>query len=72
MAVGTADEVRITKPVELALGDGGFRVFIAEGGREALQKAETYRPDVVLQDITMPDLDGIEVMRELRERDRCR
>jgi two-component system KDP operon response regulator KdpE len=62
------DEVRITKLVELALGDEGFRVITAEGGREALEKAETYRPDVVLLDIMMPDLDGIEVMRELRER----
>jgi two-component system KDP operon response regulator KdpE len=62
------DEVRITKLVELALGDEGFRVITAEGGREALEKAETYRPDVVLLDIMMPDLDGIEVMRELRAR----
>ena len=62
------DETRITKLVELALGDEGFRVITADGGREALQKAEEYRPDVVLLDIMMPDLDGIEVMRELRER----
>ena len=62
------DEARITKLVELALSDEGFRVITAEGGREALQKAEEYRPDVVLLDIMMPDLDGIEVMRELRER----
>ena len=62
------DEPRITKLVELALGDEGFRVVTAEGGREALEKAEEYRPDVILLDIMMPDLDGIEVMRELRER----
>ena len=62
------DETRITKLVELALGDEGFRVVTAAGGREALEKAEEYRPDVILLDIMMPDLDGIEVMRELRER----
>ena len=62
------DEVRITKLVSLALGDQGFRVIVAEGGRDALQKAEEYRPDVVVLDIVMPDLDGIEVMRELQER----
>lgn len=62
------DEIRITKLVELALADEGFRVVTAESGREALEKAEEYRPDVVLLDIMMPDLDGIEVMRELRER----
>ncbi len=62
------DEVRITKLVSLALRDQGFRVVVAEGGRDALQKAEEYRPDVVILDIVMPDLDGIEVMRELQER----
>ena len=40
----------------------------ASGGEEALQKAEEIRPDIVLLDIVMPDLDGIEVMRQLRER----
>ena len=62
------DETRITKLVELALSEEGFRVVTANGGREALEKAEEYRPDVILLDIMMPDLDGIEVMRELRER----
>src|SRR5205085_5534755 len=36
-------------------------------GEEALKKAEEVRPDIVLLDIVMPDLDGIEVMRQLRE-----
>jgi two-component system KDP operon response regulator KdpE len=62
------DEARITKLVALALREQGFRVVAAEGGHDALQKAEEYRPDVVVLDIVMPDLDGIEVMRELQER----
>jgi two-component system KDP operon response regulator KdpE len=62
------DEVRITKLVSLALREQGFRVITAEGGREALQKAEEYRPDLIVLDIVMPDLDGIEVMRELEDR----
>jgi DNA-binding response OmpR family regulator len=62
------DEARITKLVALALGDAGFRVVTAGGGQEALRMAEEYRPDVVILDIVMPDLDGIEVMRALRER----
>jgi two-component system KDP operon response regulator KdpE len=62
------DEVRITKLVSLALREQGFRVVTAENGTDALQKAEEYRPDVVVLDIVMPDLDGIEVMRELQER----
>jgi two-component system KDP operon response regulator KdpE len=62
------DEPRITKLVSLALNSEGFRVVTASGGEEALQKAEEVRPDIVLLDIVMPDLDGIEVMRQIRER----
>ena len=61
------DEPRITKLVALTLHDEGFRVVTAGGGEEALKKAEEIRPDIVLLDIVMPDLDGIEVMRQLRE-----
>jgi two-component system KDP operon response regulator KdpE len=62
------DEPRITKLVSIALGEEGFRVVTANSGEEALLKAEEVRPDIVLLDIVMPDLDGIEVMRQLRER----
>jgi two-component system KDP operon response regulator KdpE len=62
------DEPRITKLVSLTLRDEGFRVVTADGGEDAIAKAEQYRPDAVLLDIVMPDRDGIEVMRELRER----
>ncbi len=61
------DEPRITKLVSIALTAEGFRVVTANGGEEALAKAEEVRPDLVLLDIVMPGLDGIEVMRRLRE-----
>src|SRR6185503_15581163 len=56
-----------TKLVAISLADEGFRVVTAGGGEEALRKAEEMRPDIVLLDVVMPDLDGIEVMRQLRE-----
>jgi two-component system KDP operon response regulator KdpE len=62
------DEQRITKLVSMALTGEGFRVVTAAGGEEALAKAEEVRPDIILLDIVMPDLDGIEVMRQIRER----
>ncbi len=62
------DEPRITKLVSVALASEGFRVVTASGGEDALARAEEVRPDIVLLDIVMPDLDGIEVMRLLRER----
>src|SRR5512140_1246283 len=61
------DEPRITKLVAVTLADEGFRVVTASDGEEALRKAEEVRPDIVLLDLVMPDLDGIEVMRQLRE-----
>ena len=61
------DEPRITKLVSIALSEEGFRVVTATGGEDALAKAEEIRPDIVLLDIVMPDLDGIEVIRQLRE-----
>ena len=61
------DEPRITKLVSIALKAEGFRVVTANGGEDALTLAEEVRPDIVLLDIVMPDLDGIEVMQQLRE-----
>src|SRR4029078_10293892 len=57
-----ADEPRITKLVSIALSEEGFRVITAGGGEEALMKAEEVRPDIVLLDTVMPDLDGRAVM----------
>ncbi len=62
------DEPRITRLVSIALQEEGFRVVTASSGEEAIRRAEELRPDVVLLDIVMPDIDGIEVMQKLRER----
>lgn len=62
------DEPGILRAVKLELSSQGFRVITASEGAEALKLAEQYRPDLVLLDIVMPDSNGLEVMRELRER----
>ncbi|MBI2911319.1 MAG: response regulator transcription factor [Chloroflexi bacterium] len=68
LVLAVDDEMGILRLVRLELAAQGFRVVTATSGEEALQVAETQRPDVVLLDIAMPDMGGLEVMKELRER----
>lgn len=62
------DEPAIVRFVKLALSGEGFRVLGASSAEEALGLSEAYRPDLALIDIMMPDMDGLELMRALRER----
>ena len=57
-----------TKAARL-LGDHGYEVLEAVDGAEAVEKYFEKRPDVVLMDITMPVLGGIDAVKAIRERD---
>jgi len=48
------------------LGAQGFRVFDAATGRQGLVEAGTRKPDMVILDLGLPDMDGVDVVRELR------
>lgn len=58
-----ATNVMLLKAV---LGRAKYRIVTATGGHEALEQVEREKPDLVLLDIMMPDMDGYEVMRRLR------
>jgi DNA-binding response OmpR family regulator len=62
------DDAAIRRTVGAGLELEGFRVVPASGGRAALAAAEQVHPAVVLLDLGMPDLSGLEVLRQLRER----
>lgn len=62
------DEERITRSLGGILTDEGYRVQIANSGEEALQKVDEEVPDLVLLDIWMPGLDGMEVLQKLKEK----
>ena len=61
------DEEGIRKVLGIALSDLGYRVHTAENGVEALRIFEDKRPPVVLTDIKMPEMDGIELLRRLKK-----
>ncbi len=47
----------------------GYEVIEAENGRDAVAKYSQHRPDAVLLDVTMPELDGIAALRQIKELD---
>ena len=68
MVMAVDDEPAILRLIKLELSSQGFHVVTAGGGEEALRVSEDQRPDIALLDIVMPDMNGLELMRRLRER----
>ncbi|MEJ5912918.1 response regulator transcription factor [Pseudokineococcus sp. 1T1Z-3] len=64
------DEPNIRELLSTSLRFAGFEVHTAQDGQEALRQAERVRPDLLVLDVMMPDLDGFTVTRRLRERGR--
>jgi two-component system OmpR family response regulator len=60
------DEPDIVELLSAGLRYAGFEVAGATSGRQALAEARRFRPDLVVLDVMMPDLDGFEVLRRLR------
>ena len=61
------DEEGIRKVMSIALRDAGYAVWIAESGEQGLQIFRRELPALVLTDIKMPGMDGIEVLRQIKE-----
>jgi len=61
------DEQEILEFLSYNLEKEGFEVFTAENGKVGVEKAKNEHPDIILLDVMMPEMDGIEACRTLRE-----
>ena len=60
------DDCHIQRALATALGGYGYTVEVAADGREALRRIAAWRPDIVVLDLIMPNVDGFEVVRDAR------
>ena len=63
------DDILLARLVNLYLTRAGFEVFVAHSGREGLQEVGQLRPDLIVLDIMMPEMDGWEVCSRIRQID---
>ncbi len=64
------DEEHICELYKMELEDEGYSVTIADSGKEALEAVETASPDLIVMDIQMPGVSGIEILETLVGRDK--
>ncbi len=62
------DEPDTLELIKLVLESGGFETLLATSGMEALVQIDRTKPDLVLLDIMMPDMDGWDVFRKIKEK----
>ena len=66
------DDPDIQRLVSYNLSQAGFQVTTAVSGRLALDSVQKHPPDLIILDVMLPDIDGLEVCRSLRQRDNSR
>ena len=67
IAILIEDDAQIRRFLRTTLPHHGYKLYEAATGVDGLREAETRQPDIVILDLGLPDLDGLEVIRRLRE-----
>jgi len=65
------DEPRILKFLSLKLAASGFDVTSADNGHKAIEETNNIHPDVIVMDIIMPGMDGVETLKRIRKTCQC-
>jgi len=61
------DEPDILEILEYNLKNAGYKIYTAENGAEAIEKSKSKKPDLIIMDVMMPVMDGIEAVSKIRE-----
>ncbi|HQP50475.1 MAG TPA: response regulator, partial [Spirochaetota bacterium] len=61
------DEVQIRRFLKISLESGGYKVVETETGKEGITQAATISPDVIILDLGLPDMEGLEFVQKVRE-----
>jgi DNA-binding response OmpR family regulator len=61
------DDLALQTVLEIALREAGYEVILANDGQEGIEKLTTLNPDLVISDIMMPQMDGVETFQRMKE-----
>jgi CheY-like chemotaxis protein len=61
------DDLAMQTVLEIALREAGYQVILANDGQEGIEKLRTLKPDLVVSDIMMPQMDGVETFQRIKE-----
>jgi DNA-binding response OmpR family regulator len=62
------DDLFLQSMLNFALSNAGYVIEMADDGIEGLEKLASMQPDLVISDIMMPNMDGVEMFRQIKER----
>jgi two-component system, OmpR family, KDP operon response regulator KdpE len=61
------DEIQIRRLLEISLSSNGYKTLFASNGKEGITSAATYHPSLIILDLGLPDIDGLDLLIKLRE-----